>query len=149
GGYLIGSFFDVNTEVSLDAGVTWTPANEAGHVECHPDPKQVTPADEPTPILPPPNGSYISPQQWHALYAVGIVIRDVRHKLFTGSLPPPPPGITNIHSFNSQLDMQVSTDGGASYQYLRVAAPVQVSVASHGSPTDTLYDTEMLSLDAT
>ena len=46
-------------------------------------------------------------------------------------------------NFNSQLDLQVSTDGGNTYQSMRVAAPVQVTVASHGSSDDTIYDTEM------
>src|SRR5262249_40115187 len=101
GGYMIGSFFDVFTEVSLDNRASWTPAQDAGHVELRPDPKQVNPVTEPTRLLPPPKGVYVSPQLWHALFAQGIVIRDVRHKLFTGSLVPPPAGGTNVHNFNS------------------------------------------------
>ena len=61
GGYMISSFFDIFTEISLDGGNTWQPAQQSGHVEMHPDPKQVTPAREPTPLLPPPNGAYVSP----------------------------------------------------------------------------------------
>jgi len=146
GGYMISSFFDVFTEVSVNGGASWQPAQQAGHVEMHPDPLQVTPVSHPTPLLPPPNGGYVSPAQWHALYAQGIIIRDVRHKFFTGSLPPPPPGGTQTENFNSQIDLQVSTDGGNTFQAVRVAAPVQVTVASHGSSTDTIYDTEMTSL---
>ena len=141
------SFFDIFTEISVDGGNTWQPAQQSGHVEMHPDPKQVTPAPAPTPILPPPNGAYVSPQQWHALYAQGIVIKNVSHRLFTGAFQPPPPGATNTENFNSQIDLEVSTDGGNTYQSMRVAAPVQVTVASHGSSTDTIYDTEMTCLD--
>ena len=36
-----------------------------------------------------PNGQYISPTAWHQLYANGIVIKDIRHKLFTGWMEPP------------------------------------------------------------
>ena len=91
----------------------------------HPDPAGVPTAPAPTRVLPPPGGVYVSPQLWHALFAQGIVIRDVRHKFFTGGLQPPASGVTNIHNFNSQLDLQVSTDGGNTYQYMRVAAPVK------------------------
>ena len=147
GGYMISSFFDVFTELSVDNGNSWQPAQQAGHVEMHPDPKQVTPVGEPTTLLPPPNGAYVSPQQWHALYAQGIVIKDVSHRLFTGALQPPAPGVTNTENFNSQVDLQVSTDGGNTYQSVRVAAPVQVTVASHGSSADTIYDTEMTMLN--
>lgn len=146
GGYLISSFFDVFTELSTDGGATWLPANGAGHVEMHNDPANVTPVSEPTTLLPPPNGAYVSPQQWHALYAQGIVIRDVSHKFFTQTLPPPSVGGTNVENFNSQLDLQVSTDGGSTFSSVRVAAPVTVTVASHGSGSSGLYDTEMTSL---
>jgi hypothetical protein len=146
GGYMVSSFFDIFTEVSLDGGISWTPAQQAGHVEMHPDPKEVTPVPEPTPFLPPPNGNYVSPAQCHALFAEGIVIKDVRHKLFTQAFQPPPPGITNLETFNSQIDLQISLDGGNTFQYVRVAAPVTVTVASHGSSSDTIYDTEMTSL---
>ena len=67
------------------------------------------------PLLPPPNDQYISPAQWHALYAQGIIIRDVRHKLFTDSFQPPQVGASATHSFNSTIDLQVSTDGGANW----------------------------------
>jgi hypothetical protein len=110
----------------------------------------VDPVGEPTSLLPPPNDQYVSPQQWHALYAQGIVIRDVRHKFFTDSHPPPPTGGTTTHLFNSQLDIQVSTDGGNTFQTVRVSsAPVQVQVSSASAGSDAMYDTEMLSLNLT
>ena len=146
GGYMISSFFDLFTELSVDGGISWQPAQQAGHVEMHPDPKQATPVSEPTSLLPPPNGAYVSPAQWHALFAQGVVIKDVSHRLFTGALLPPAPGVTNTENFNSQIDLQVSTDGGNTYQYVRVAAPVQVTVANHGSSANALYDTEMTML---
>ena len=101
------------------AAISWQPAQQSGHVEMHPDPKQVTAVGEPTALLPPPNGAYVSPQQWHALYAQGIVITNVSHRLFTGAFQPPAPGVTNTENFNSQVDLQVSTDGGTTYQSVR------------------------------
>jgi len=38
GGYRIGSFFDVFTEISLDGGQTWSPSSEPTHVELNPQP---------------------------------------------------------------------------------------------------------------
>src|SRR5215831_8779903 len=100
GGYMVSSFFDVFTEISLDGGTTWTPADDSASVEMRNDPRSVAPGTVPGQLLPPPNGAYVSPQQWHALYAQGIVIKDVKHKFFTQSLQPPSSG-TNTHSFNS------------------------------------------------
>ena len=145
GGFMISSFFDVFSELSLDGGVNWQPAQgPRHHVRLRKDPRQTPPVPEPTPLLPPPNDHYVSPAQWHALYAQGIVIKDVSHRLFTQSLPPPPAGGSSSHSFNSQLDLRVSTDGGTTFQSVRATAPVQVMVSDGGGGT---FDTEMLSLN--
>src|SRR5256885_14656924 len=81
----IHSFFDVWPEVSLDGGASWTPSDSAAHVElvCH---APETP--EASPNLPPLTDQYVSPQQYHALYAQGVVIKDIRHNRFTQSVPP-------------------------------------------------------------
>jgi hypothetical protein len=150
GGYSISSFFDIFTEVSLDNGATWTPADDSGHVEMRKDPREDPPVTEPTSTLPAPNDAYVSPQQWHALYAQGIVISNVSHKFFTQALTPPPPGGTNQHTFNSVLDLDVSLDGGQHFQSVRGNAPVTVNIESLGSSaTSPMYDTEMSSLTTT
>jgi hypothetical protein len=151
GGYMISSFFDIFTEVSLDGGATWTPSSGPGHMEMRPDPLQVPATGEPTALLPAPNDDYVSPAQWHALYANGIVIKNVKHKLFTSSLLPPSSGNTNNESFNSILDLDISTDGGYTFQSVRVPnAPVQITVGNSSSSSDNaLYDTEMTSLNLT
>src|SRR6185295_11916126 len=51
GGYLESSFFDVFTELSLDGGHNWVPAQEAARVELRNDPRQVPPVTHPTPLL--------------------------------------------------------------------------------------------------
>src|SRR5437667_7213015 len=61
GGYMIGSFFDINTEISTDGGVSWTPAQAAAHVELRNDPQTVPAVGQPTLLMPPPVGTYISP----------------------------------------------------------------------------------------
>jgi hypothetical protein len=149
GGFMISSFFDIWTELSTDGGLSWQPAQQPGHVEMRPDPAaQGIVVSQPTTLLPPPNDKYVSPEQWHALYAQGIVIKDVSHKLFTTSMPSPNSGGTNHELFNSTVDLQVSTDGGTTFQFVRAAAPVQVTVASRSSGSDPIYDTEMTGLSA-
>ena len=88
-GYQIDSFFDIFTELSVDGGATWLPADRTSHVELTIDPTTIPPVPAPTPLLPPPNDRYITPALFHALYANGIVIRNIRHQFFTQSLPPP------------------------------------------------------------
>src|SRR6185503_5234594 len=87
----------------------------------------------PVPLLPPPNTVYISPALWHQLYASGIIIRDVRHRFFTGGQPPPPPGGSQVHGFGSQLDYEVSFDGGATFAPGSGTANVQVLVTHAGT----------------
>ncbi|MDW8309910.1 MAG: HYR domain-containing protein, partial [Verrucomicrobiales bacterium] len=102
------------------------------------------PIGAPSNLLPPPNDAYVSPAQFHLLAGQGIVIRDIRHSLFTRSLPPPPPGGVRLHEFGSQVDMQVSTDGGQTFGHARVPAQVVVRVEDVGGG---MFDTEMLQLD--
>src|SRR5207253_6536063 len=67
----------------------------------------------PLPVLPPPGSFYISPAQWHVLYAQGIVIRDVRHRFFTQHYPLPALGTSQTETFSSEVDFDLSTDNGA------------------------------------
>ena len=76
GGYAIGSFFDVFTEISLDGGASWSPAQDSAPMELTTDAQQVAPITAPTPLLPPPTDLYVSPQQYHILLQQGIVIRN-------------------------------------------------------------------------
>src|SRR5207237_1267353 len=115
GGYLIGSFFEIFTEISLDGGANWSTSSTPVHVELK---KSLTGPDvpEPTDLLPPPNDQYVSPDQWHALYAVGIVISNVSHSGFLQSYPAGggtglPAGGTNTENFGSTVDMDISLDG--------------------------------------
>src|ERR1051325_10344445 len=107
---MIGSFFDVFTEISTDGGANWSPAQQAAHVELRGDPMAVPPVVAPSNLLPPRNDLYISPTLFHLLLQNGIVIRDIKHLFFTQSSPPPLPGSgPQSHHFDSQVDMQMYT----------------------------------------
>ena len=130
GGYMIDSFFDIFTEVSTDGGSTWWPATNMAHVELKLDPALIRPTPAPTKLLPMPNGEYISPSLWHQYYANGIFIKDIRHKLFTDWMEPPSFGASQTHTFNSQVDFQISFDGGASYVTNRAPATMTVQISN-------------------
>ncbi len=148
GGYMISSFFDIYTEVSTDNGGTWIPASSPAHVELKVDPALIAPVAAPRTVLPMPNGQYISPTAWHQAYASGIVIKDIRHKLFTGWAEPPPFGYTNTHTFDSQLDFQLSTDGGLHFTPARAPATMIVSIKNvRGFQGRSTYETEVTQLD--
>jgi hypothetical protein len=102
----------------------------------------------PSPNLPPLDGQYVSPEEWHALYAMGIVLTNVVHKGFTDSFPPPPPGMTNVHTFGSQVEGDVSFDGGVTYQAFSTSGPTTVRIfGEYGSGNPSYYDTEMLGMN--
>src|ERR1051325_6732364 len=148
---MIGSFFDVFTEISTDGGANWSPAQQAAHVELRGDPMAVPPVVAPSNLLPPRNDLYISPTLFHLLLQNGIVIRDIKHLFFTQSSPPPLPGSgPQSHHFDSQVDMQVSTDSGNTFTSVSVPAGVDVVVAHQANLGGTdieMYTTEMTALN--
>src|SRR5206468_1428125 len=95
-----------------------------------------------------PNDLYISPTLYHLALANGIIITNIKHRFFTQSFPAPAPGTSQQHHFDSQVDMEVSRDGGNSFSFVRAPAAVDVSV-THRSSYDGIdvYETEMLALN--
>lgn len=100
------------------------------------------------PNVPPIDGKYVSPADWHANFAAGIVIKNVIHSGFTDSFPPPPPSQYDTHSFGSRIDGMVSMDNGQNYQPFWATGNVTVRIASGTDSGNTRnFDTEMLQLD--
>jgi hypothetical protein len=149
GTYHINSFFDIFTEISLDGGNTWSPqTNPPVRMELTQIAPEVT---NTSPNLPPVGGQYVSPRQWHALYANGVVLTNVSHLRFTGNFGTPgTAGTSTSESFGSEVDMQVSFDGGNTWTNLYASANVGVVVTNHTSYNGTTYfDTQMTQLDLT
>ena len=145
GGFMISSFFDIFTEVSLDGGSTWSPSTGPGRMQL------TAPAPEiaaPTPKLPPPDGVYLGPAQWFARYANEIIITNVTQRAFTQAQPLPPPGETQFESFFSMISGLISTNGGATFSPFSASADSQVRVTSMIDAGNTrFFDTEMLALN--
>src|SRR4030095_5771138 len=112
GGYLMNSSFDIWTEQSVDGGTTWTPMTNAAHmVLTNTTPEVFAPTNN-LPIL---YGRYRSPSNFVVAYANGVRISNIVHWGFTTNQPPPPLHSNVVHSFNSQVDFQVSLNGGEKY----------------------------------
>ncbi len=126
GGFIIDSFFDVFTELSMNGGLTWQASTGA-------PPRMRFTGNAPTNTLPPLDGQYVSPAQWHALYAQGIYITNASHSRFLGSFPPPPPGgATDTHTFGSTVNMMVRPCPTCPFQ--PVSSPAQVTVQVRSRP---------------
>jgi hypothetical protein len=146
GGYRIGSFFDIFTEISTDGGQTWLPSKTP--------PAQMAPRLSPkkrpfsNPNLPAPNSQYVSPRQWHALYANGIVISNVTHKRFLANFPPPAPRTTNTHNFGSIVTLLLKMPGQPAFIPVTANADCLVSVGNSGfQGSESVFQTEMVSLN--
>jgi hypothetical protein len=116
GGYRIGSFFDVFTEISVDFGETWWPARKPSHVIHYVDPPPVA---ERTDMMP-PEGSYNSSLGQVIRYRNGILARRFSHPI---TVPPivakPPPCLTcppETYELISDVTLEVSVNGGQNWQ---------------------------------
>jgi hypothetical protein len=152
GGFLMNSFFDIWPELSLDNGNTWMPATNAAHMALTNNSPELF---SKTNLLPAPLVTYSSPPNRVARYCTngtcctnGIIISNIIHRAFSSSQPPPPLGSNALHSFGSQLDFQLSLDGGATFSQQHVPANVTVQV-NHSQDLGGVqfFDTQMLQLD--
>ena len=147
GGFMIDSFFDVFTELSVDGGATWSPSGPSLLVELTVDPRQIAPVPAPTSLYPPPNDFYASPGQFLS-FPGGIFVRNARHHFFAPALPfPELIGASQVQTLDGQMDMEVSADGGATYNYVRVPAAASVRITHiRDEGSIAIFDTEMLQL---
>jgi hypothetical protein len=79
-----------------------------------------------------------------------MIVSNVFHYGFTTDYPPPVPNSSVVHNFGSQVDFQVSTDGGTTFAQHRAPANTSVRVTHMTNSEGTKYlQTEMLQLDIT
>ncbi len=109
GSFRVGSFFDIFTEVSLDAGATWSPAAAAVHCPLSAPGECATTSF----ALPPVECVTVCPTD--VVFPNGIVVRNVRLRKPNNSLPPPPPGGAQVVSFTGDASGEISSDGGATF----------------------------------
>ena len=145
GGYMIGSFFDIFTEVSLDGGQTWTPADGAMHASLLPYIEQANIFA--TDFHPPRNGSYATRRYVDPItFPNGTLVRDIRFEDFSKTAPPPATG-GRLMEEEGIFYFFMSTDGGRTWTSQSAPAHGQVRVSSVNPGPPSTFATEMLSLD--
>jgi len=144
GSHHIDSFFDIFTEVSIDAGISWTPADGPAFMEVEPMPPPIATTND---NFPQTEGHYSTPAAWFQVYANGIILKDISHDHFSPSGPPPALGNTSNYNFSSTVDAQISMDGGQTFSPVSFVGPGGIHVShTHDDGSDSFFDTEMLSL---
>ncbi len=141
GGYIIDSFFDIFTEISLDGGMTWNPALASGRLELQGDPAQRPSIPTPARFLPPPADAYRGAGD--VAFSNGVVLRDADLRLFQGFRIPPDGWDADTNDWSTVFGCAVSIDGGGTFT--RVLAPAQLNVRIGGSweSEPRMYDLEM------
>ncbi len=146
GGYMVGSFFDIFTEVSLDGGQSWTPANGAMHMYLLPyiEAENIYRSNF---VLPRDGSLETWPQAEPVRFPNGMRCRNIRFQDFADSEYPPDPGITRLMEEEGIFYYELSSDGGQTWVQHNAPANgvARVSGVIPGPPN--LYDTEMLSLN--
>jgi hypothetical protein len=115
-------------------------------MELRMDPALVAAASAPRAVFPMPNGQYVASNGW--LYANKVALAGINHRLFTGWVAPPSLGQTINHTFESQVELQYSSDGGAHFSPVRAPATATVTVKDvREFQGRTTCDTEMTMLN--
>ncbi|MBI5476085.1 MAG: VCBS repeat-containing protein [Ignavibacteriales bacterium] len=145
-GFMMSSFFDVFTEVSLDGGATWTSASEAVCLDFSSSPPSVSVASNNFP----PDGMDFTPSSYGTTtFENGVMIRNMELRRFGigQTMPESPLGVRSSVSSFFDVFTEVSLDGLVWSPRSNVS-PVSFFVTKHHSDgTDGFFDTEMLALD--
>ncbi len=148
GGYMIDSFFDIFTEVSTDGGITWHPSSTPMTMALTVDPELIPAVPAPRPVEPMPNGQHVSTEMSWEEYANGIVIQGLQNRRFTQWADPPVIGGSLTHTFDSQLDFQLSTDGGAHFTSVHTPSTLTIETRHvREFQGRTTYETEVTQYD--
>ena len=92
----------------------------------------------------PPDGDYVSPDEYHEYAALGIVLDDPIHRPILDRVDRDPDGDDELESFDSQF---MATEIGQGYGPLTLTGPVQVRTTDRGLSTTGTFATEIISMD--
>lgn len=144
GRFLIGSFFDIFTELSLDSGASWSAARKNRCYESQKDSDVINA----TAVFPPPGGVLDCDDGDDIRTPDGVVLRRVMiHKIHNGSNLPPP-GDSKIFPFTTIASGELSTDGGETFREWVGACDGSIGLTSLLDDGAARYfDTELLALN--
>ena len=155
--YRIGSFFDIFTELSLDNGATWSPAEGPPAVFGF-NPVEVSAPGIvcPSNLMLPPLAKFFEKgdkpvQEQLTEFPDGTMVRGLQFSMPSSSLKPPalgePPQVQNV---DCVVRMEVSSDGGVSYEPVSATAAASFrinAVAVGAGASASVFDTEMLAMN--
>jgi len=161
----IDNTFYLPLELSQDGGSTWTPNTVSGSFGTPAFVLSPLTSEElsHSPTLPPGDGQYYTPAQYHAAFASGIIIRNPIHNGFLGHscgtngstgqpgltntlCPPPILGGTSTEDFTSQMNFDI--DMPATTHIGPIGASVETRVTHmQDFGTFQIYKTQMINLD--
>jgi hypothetical protein len=102
-------------------------------------------AGAPRTVLPMPNGACRAEHDWR--YSNGIVVHNALQRLFSAWVEPPGPGQMLSHTCDLQIDLEYSSDGGATFAAVRAPAVLSMQVRhAREFQGRTTYETEMMQL---
>ena len=135
GSYRMTSFFDVFLELSTDGGKNWQAATSGSlHLELLGNSQVIRFA---SPNQPPSGSQYLTlpaVQRTFRLPTGGIIaIRNQTFSGFTSSVPPPPPGVSSTIDFRGQLALDLSQDGGNTFNSYSAPASAQVKLTGNAA----------------
>jgi hypothetical protein len=142
--YHIDSFFDVFTELSVDGGSSWIASDYATRMDVVPYRKGIITSN---PNLPPttdapPNSAYVSPEEYHAYAAAGIILDDPIHDRFI-NIHTQIVGNDELETFDSRF---TATEIGMGLGQITLTGPVQVRTTNKALSTTGLFDAEIVSM---
>jgi hypothetical protein len=147
-GYMVGSFFDIFTEMSIDGGIVWSPQSNRLHLDLLPyvECDNVFRTDS----YPPRTGSFESaPAASPVSFGGGAVIRNMRVRLNELETRLSSLGLLEARTITTPclLDGDLSLDGG--HTWSQVSAPAEVTLhVSRPTSDPSFFDTEMLTITA-
>ncbi|MGZ5543228.1 MAG: putative Ig domain-containing protein, partial [Limisphaerales bacterium] len=151
GGYMISSFFDVFTELSMDGGQTWVPAQQRMHLDMQKSAEHETAVSEPTGIVFAPGELYSFPDGYVQHFdgvpnssggSNNVVMQGGKYKMFsvTGSTEPVGGTISN----DVRLQFDISLDGGTTFNS---GAAMAKGHASHTGDYVAISELDVVSTD--
>ncbi|MBI5477073.1 MAG: T9SS type A sorting domain-containing protein [Ignavibacteriales bacterium] len=142
-GYMISSFFDIFTEVSLDGGATWSPSDNLLSIDL-----TYPPAYPFLTNLMMPSTGYKTNSGDEISFASMFKIKSLVLNNFTSSFAPPALGGTSTNMFNGTANFDLSFDGGSSWSNVTAPASWQVRTFHHDDDgAAEFYEIEIMQLN--
>ena len=145
-GYMISSFFDVFTEISLDFGATWASASEPVCLDFSSSPPSISVASN---NFPPDGMDFTPPAYGVTTFENGVTIRNTVLRRIGINEPMPNTELGVRSSVSSFFDVftEVSLDGSTWSPSSNVQKAWCFGVKVHDDGASRYYDTEMYQLD--